>query len=304
MPTVIGQSTDPAQPGVLGTPMNIALPAPIPAVGVKGDGGAGTPNPIPGVPGRTAIGVYGTSADPNGTGVWGDNTGGGMGVHGTSQGFDAVVGETSSNAHAGVTGRNFTKGGVGVYGTEPGGQFGGKFDGLAVNGIATVSNLAIVGGLNVNVDATIIGDLMVKGDVILLGADCAEEFDLQGAGEVEPGTEMVLDEMGTLEPSRQLYDKKVAGVVSGAGEYRAGMILDRRDTSHKRAALALVGKVFCKVDAQYAPVEVGDLLTTSPTLGHAMKATDPLRAFGSVIGKALRPLKSGQDLVPILVTLQ
>jgi hypothetical protein len=115
---------------------------------------------------------------------------------------------------------------------------------------------------------------------------------------------MVLDEVGTLEPSRHVYDKKVAGVVSGAGEFRAGMILDRRDTSHKRAALALVGKVFCKVDAQYAPVEVGDLLTTSPTPGHAMKATDPMRAFGAVIGKALRPLKSGQGLVPILVALQ
>ena len=36
--------------------------------------------------------------------------------------------------------------------------------------------------------------------------------------------------------------------------------------------LALVGKVYCKVNAQYAPVEVGDLLTTSPTLGHAMRA--------------------------------
>jgi hypothetical protein len=35
-----------------------------------------------------------------------------------------------------------------------------------------------------------------------------------------------------------------------------------------------------------------------------MKAADPARAFGSVLGKALRPLGSGQDLVPILVALQ
>ena len=42
------------------------------------------------------------------------------------------------------------------------------------------------------------------------------------------------------------------------------------------------------MDAGYAPVGVGDLLTTSPTAGHAMRAEDPVRAFGATIGKALR----------------
>jgi hypothetical protein len=68
--------------------------------------------------------------------------------------------------------------------------------------------------------------------------------------------------------------------------------------------VALLGKVYCKVDAQYSPIEVGDLLASSPTPGHAMKAADPLKAFGSVIGKALRPLQAGQGLVPVLVALQ
>jgi len=65
-----------------------------------------------------------------------------------------------------------------------------------------------------------------------------------------------------------------------------------------------MGKVFCKVDAQTSPVEVGDLLTTSATPGHAMKAEDPTKAFGSVIGKALRPFKEGAGLIPILIALQ
>jgi hypothetical protein len=65
-----------------------------------------------------------------------------------------------------------------------------------------------------------------------------------------------------------------------------------------------VGKVFCKVDAQYGAIAVGDLLTTSPTLGHAMKATKPHKAFGAVIGKALRPLQDGCGLIPILIALQ
>jgi hypothetical protein len=182
-------------------------------------------------------------------------------------------------------------------------------------GTLTVSGTAYVEGtlflpyakglaMMVGGDASLAGTLTVGKDLVLTGADCAEEFDLQGVSEADPGTVMVLDEMGRLEPSRRVYDKKVAGVVSGAGDHRPGMILDRRDTPNKRAALALMGKVFCKVDAQYAPVEVGDLLTTSLTPGHAMKATDAAKAFGSVIGKALRPLVAGQGLIPVLVSLQ
>jgi hypothetical protein len=51
-------------------------------------------------------------------------------------------------------------------------------------------------------------------------------------------------------------------------------------------------------------IEVGDLLTTSPTRGHAMKVDEPMKAFGAVIGKALRPLREGQGLIPILIALQ
>jgi hypothetical protein len=39
-------------------------------------------------------------------------------------------------------------------------------------------------------------------------------------------------------------------------------------------------------------------------LGHAMKAADPLKAFGAIIGKALRRLEEGQGLIPVLMALQ
>jgi hypothetical protein len=58
--------------------------------------------------------------------------------------------------------------------------------------------------------------------------------------------------------------------------------------------MALIGKVYCKVDARYSAIEMGDLLTTSPTRGYAMKAADPVRAFGSVLGKALQGLARGK----------
>jgi hypothetical protein len=81
-------------------------------------------------------------------------------------------------------------------------------------------------------------------------------------------------------------------------------VLDKQKSESNRQPIALLGKVYCKVDAQYGVIEAGDLLTTSPTPGHAMKTGDPFRAFGAVIGKALRPLKKGQGLIPILIALQ
>jgi len=46
------------------------------------------------------------------------------------------------------------------------------------------------------------------------------------------------------------------------------------------------------------------LLTTSDIPGFAMKASDPGRAFGSVLGKALQPLPAGRGLIPVLIALQ
>ena len=120
------------------------------------------------------------------------------------------------------------------------------------------------------------------------------------------GTVVVLDQTKSNQvvASSQAYDTRVAGVISGAGDYKPGIVLDKRVSTRKRQPIALLGKVYCKVDASYAAIEVGDLLTTSPTPGHAMKADDPFRAFGSVIGKALRPLKGGKELIPVLIALQ
>jgi hypothetical protein len=148
------------------------------------------------------------------------------------------------------------------------------------------------------------GDVEVMGDIRLLGGDCAEDFETAEAEDVEAGTVVVFDEDGRLKQSREPYDQRVAGVVSGAGGTRPAIILNRQAGVVKSLSLALVGKVFCKVDAANCPITVGDLLTSSPTPGHAMKAVDQDQAFGSVIGKALRPLAEGRALLPILVALQ
>ena len=58
----------------------------------------------------------------------------------------------------------------------------------------------------------------------------------------------------------------------------------------------------CKVDATEAPIEVGDLLTSSNNPGHAKKAIDP--KIGSIIGKALEPLAQGTGYIAVFVNIQ
>ncbi|MGH7869902.1 MAG: hypothetical protein ACREP9_20270, partial [Candidatus Dormibacteraceae bacterium] len=231
------------------------------------------------------FGVAGVST--SNTGVKGTSNSG-VGVVGVSQTNDAINGTSSSPQNAGVSANN----------TAPsGGKVPSGF-GLW----ASSNNTAIYG--QGKPAGYFNGDVEVTGDVKLVGADCAEHFDVVDASACGPGTVMVIDDSGALVPSCQEYDRRVAGVVSGAGDLRPGLILGHQVDGSGRQPIALVGKVYCKVDATYGPIEVGDLLTTSPTPGHAMKASDPLKAFGAVIGKALRPLHAGQGLLPILVTLQ
>ncbi len=143
-----------------------------------------------------------------------------------------------------------------------------------------------------------------SGDISFLNADCAEDFAVEDSAAVDPGTVMVLGEHGLLKPGSCEYDKAVVGVVSGAGGLRPGIVLDRQGAGADRFPIALMGKVYCKADADYRPIEIGDLLTTSPTLGHAMRADASANAFGSVLGKALAPLGKGRGLIPMLIGLQ
>jgi hypothetical protein len=224
-------------------------------------------------------------------------------VNGTGD-TDAIVATTSAQDHAALAGHN-NGGGYGLWVASD--SKTGTVGGVGLYARGTKMAAQFDGSVQCNGDHRCTGTVTVGVDIVLsaAAADCAEDFELGTASEsAEPGTVMVLDEYGSLRPSDQSYDRKVAGVISGAGEYRPGMILGRHEDAQNRVPLALVGKVYCRADADYGSINVGDLLTTSDTPGHAMKAADPQRAFGAVIGKALRSLDSGQGLVPILIALQ
>jgi hypothetical protein len=215
-------------------------------------------------------GVQGYSSSKTDSGVWGHNGYGGFGVTGTSD----------------------KPNGIGIFGR--GKALAGKFEG----------DVDVSGAFNVGGNIAVAGDIDVSGDIRLANADCAEDFDVLDSVTAEPGTVMVLGDEGGLSASSKAYDKRVAGVVSGAGIYKPGIVLDKQKSDRIRRPIALLGKVYCKVDAQHGAIEIGDLLTTSPTPGHAMRADDPLKAFGTVIGKALQPFAEGQGMIPILIALQ
>ena len=148
------------------------------------------------------------------------------------------------------------------------------------------------------------GSITVEDDIILAGADCAEDFEIGDDAPSEPGTVMVINDDGRLCQSQKAYDRRVAGILSGAGSLRPGIVLGRKSSSQGTQAIALTGTTYCRIDASIHPVAVGDLLTTSDRPGHAMSAQDPERSFGAVIGKALGNLTGGVGLVRVLVALQ
>jgi hypothetical protein len=266
---------------------------------------------------KTNVGVFGTSDAGRGVvGVSGSNTAvegnstGGTGVYGSSDGGRGVVGV--AKAFAGIEGNSTS--GDGVYGSSTAGRgvvgvaaaaTGVEGNSAAGAGVYGSSQNGVgIHGRGGRLAGYFEGDVEVTGDIRLANADCAEDFDIRGAEIAEPGTVMVLGDEGALAPCRRPYDKRVAGVISGAGSYRPGIVLDAQHGGRNRSPVALLGKVYCKVDADAAAIEIGDLLTTSGTPGHAMKAGDAGQAFGSVIGKALRPLPDGRGLIPILIALQ
>jgi hypothetical protein len=139
----------------------------------------------------------------------------------------------------------------------------------------------------------------------ITGADLAEKF--PASETLEPGTVVAIDRehAGTLCMSRGAYNRCVAGVVSGANNFSVGAVLGNLPGQENSPAIALSGRVYVRCDAAAGAIEPGDLLTTSDTPGHAMKATDRDRSHGAVIGKAMERLQAGeQGLVLVLVNLQ
>lgn len=104
--------------------------------------------------------------------------------------------------------------------------------------------------------------------------------------------------------SRAAYDTAVAGVVSE----KPGLILGVESSA--KAPIATTGRVKVRVDATRAPIRAGDLLVTSDKPGLAMRSEPVdvggvrMHRPGTLIGKALEPLPSGEGEILVLLSLQ
>ncbi len=138
------------------------------------------------------------------------------------------------------------------------------------------------------------------------GADLSEPFEFADDQPLTAGMVVIIDpeNPGRLTVSNRPYDTRVAGIISGAGGINPGVTMSSQTISENGREVAIAGRVYCLADASSGAIRPGDLLTTSSIPGHAMKACDRERCYGTVIGKAMSSLDEGRGLVLVLVSLQ
>ena len=101
--------------------------------------------------------------------------------------------------------------------------------------------------------------------------------------------------------ARRSEDTAVLGIVAA----EPGLVLGAAQPGQPESnpvPVALSGIALCKADAGYGEIRPGDLLTTSPTPGYAMRVGEPLP--GTILGKALEPLDAGTGQIRVLVTIR
>jgi hypothetical protein len=167
-----------------------------------------------------------------------------------------------------------------------------------------------------------LGEALEQGDVVVIGENQSSLY-------YGPNNNIPIPE---IDIAQRAYDTRVCGIVdevhaflqaeqaakTAAESDRPAAMQSRDFTPEELGKLErtkvepgqLGGMVtlgafaLCKVDADIAPVVIGDLLTTSPTKGHAQKVLDPDKAVGAILGKALGSLEKGKGKIPVLVMLQ
>ena len=241
------------------------------------------------------FGVVGRS---NFVGVWGDNVGGHVGVHGASifgsSGY-GVFGEGSFAALYGV-----------------GGTYGVVSDGdayVAGDLVVTGSKTGYVVDLVKNGDTVPLepGDLVeivgsepaVLGDIPLVVVRRASSANARAvlgpiSNAIEVGSEVerpanLVSQMSEVQSRAQLQQKP--GILRIQGAIRPGKLGN---------VVTLGAFSTIKVDARYGVIRPGDLLVASPEPGFAMSSSDPL--VGTIVGKALGAWSTGQGEIPVMVS--
>jgi hypothetical protein len=202
------------------------------------------------------------------------------------------------------------EGSMSVYNT-PGSDLVARLD--AADGSASSTfTLYRDGNPVITLDADFSGDsrVITQEMEITGGSDLSEHFDVSSSEDGSVPDEGVVVSIDPENPGRLVvsdlaYDPLVAGVISGAGGVETGLLLRQKGSvADGEWPIALVGRAYVRADANYGMISPGDFLTTSPTPGHAMCASDRERVYGTVLGKAMSSLEDGTGLVLVLLNLQ
>jgi hypothetical protein len=268
----------------------------------------------------TGTGVAVDGFSTSNLGVWGHSASGvGVRADGASQAVVAALGGAScGGATSAVTACGVSVGdGVqgssannsGIVGTTAHPSGGGTAAGVIANN--TGGGDIFIGEANGTHVARInsAGAGFFDGGVNTSGADYAESVRAVGRAHLHPGDVLsVASGHGyAVTAAHGRYSPRVMGVYStrpavlAIGKHRIGQSLAGQ------VPVAMMGVVPTKVTAAGGAIRPGDLLTTSRVPGYAMRAK-PVRIRGiaiypqgTILGKALQPLRHGRGVIRVLL---
>ncbi len=276
---------------------------------------------------ESGLGVRGWSKD--GTGVLGlSNTGigiegrassSGVGVKGTSSGTQsAILAENSSSGTglrassvSGMAVRGSSNTGIGMYAVS---TTNIALKAMSQSGDIIQASSGVAGGLsNLRFRVTTNGSVRADGTFIPGGADLAEGIDFEGQRQdYEPGDVLVI----SPDNDRRIMRCSAPNSRAVVGVYatKPGMLLTPRkvgDDISDLIPMGVIGIIPTKVCMENGAIRRGDLLVTSSTAGHAMKAVPvivdgvELYPTGAVLGKALQNF-NGQNtgMIEVLVNVK
>ncbi|MFB3897805.1 MAG: hypothetical protein ACE14V_16060, partial [bacterium] len=304
--------------GVNGTAYN--------GVGVYGYSGD-THFGVYGVNGNYGVGVYGKS--DSGTGVYGYSSSSYYAMYAENQGSGYGLRSYSRNGY-GVYGRTDGSGDMALYGYATGGSA------TAVRGYSVNYRGSSFYGASRAISAE--GDVYISGDLTVTGSKSGFVVDFcknSGTETLEAGDVVVITgsspaiigSIPLMEVAKTSagYNTAVVGVVNkclsvttctrdakGLAEAGESALLEKEIDVKANSAVVIQPNEYVnvvtlgafkaiKVDASYGAIQPGDLLVTSPNPGYAMKADSNQTKVGSVIGKSLGSLASGQGKIPVFV---
>jgi hypothetical protein len=268
-------------------------------------------------PGTYAVG--GCAGDTGSVGVAG-NSATGRAVQGVSGTGIGVIGDASTRGVVGTLGGTSCAGAYAVGGCAGAavadGVYGvGNANGAGVRAANTGGGNIFVGEAPIGtpkarIDAT--GKGFFDGGTQTGGADYAESIPVAGHQTLRPGDVLAVDTRHgfTVGKARSAGSPLVVGVYSTKPALLAVGSHGIGESLKGEVPVAMLGVVPTRVSAENGAIRPGDLLTTARTPGYAMKAkalvVRGVRLYGSgtILGKALQPLKHETGVVRVLLMLR